>query len=193
MKEVSNLKERLREQQPASWETLPDIPLYMDQVLSLMSRQTIRFGEEDALTAAMVNNYIKDGVVPRAEGKRYHAEHLAYLTMVCVLKQVLAVKDAALLTGSAMETRPVQENYDRFCAELSSALNSAADQLPEESGGRRTGRERHEVCPVELCVRADLPPPDGDHARAEMEEHGEKKAGAAQAKRTDKTGEGEQA
>ncbi len=52
--------------------------------------------------------------------------------MVCVLKQVLAVKDAALLTGSAMETRPVQENYDRFCAELSSALNSAADQLPEE-------------------------------------------------------------
>lgn len=86
---------------PASWETLPDIPLYMDQVLSLMSRQTIRFGEEDALTAAMVNNYIKDGVVPRAEGKRYHAEHLAYLTMVCVLKQVLAVKDAALLTGSA--------------------------------------------------------------------------------------------
>ena len=77
----------------------------MDQVLSLMSRQTIRFGEEDALTAAMVNNYIKDGVVPRAEGKRYHAEHLAYLTMVCVLKQVLAVKDAALLTGSAMENR----------------------------------------------------------------------------------------
>ncbi len=67
MKEVSNLKERLREQRPASWETLPDIPLYMDQVLSLMSRQTIRFGEEDALTAAMVNNYIKDGVVPRAE------------------------------------------------------------------------------------------------------------------------------
>ena len=45
MKEVSNLKERLREQRPASWETLPDIPLYMDQVLSLMSRQTIRFGE----------------------------------------------------------------------------------------------------------------------------------------------------
>ena len=37
MKEVSNLKERLREQRPASWETLPDIPLYMDQVLSLMS------------------------------------------------------------------------------------------------------------------------------------------------------------
>ena len=26
----------------------------------------------------------------------------------------------------------VQENYDRFCAELSSALNSAADQLPED-------------------------------------------------------------
>ena len=174
MKEVSNLKERLREQRPASWETLPDIPLYMDQVLSLMSRQTIRFGEEDALTAAMVNNYIKDGVVPRAEGKRYHAEHLAYLTMVCVLKQVLAVKDAALLTGSAMETRSVQENYDRFCAELSSALNSAADQLPEEM-------EEGELGLTEIM------------REREMEEHGEKKQERRKRKRTDKTGEGEQA
>ena len=132
MEEIMDLKRRLQEQRPASWEQLPDIALYMDQVLALMERQTIQFGEEDKLTAAMVNNYIKDGVVPRAEGKRYSAEHLAYLTMTCILKQVLPVKDVALLTGKEMEHHQVQENYERFCADLSSALNSAADQLPEE-------------------------------------------------------------
>ncbi len=132
MDEIMDLKQRLQEQRPASWENLPDIALYMDQVLALMERQTIHFDEADKLTAAMVNNYIKDGVVPRAEGKRYHAEHLAYLTMTCVLKQVLPVKDVALLTGKEMENHSVEENYDRFCAELSSALNSAADQLPED-------------------------------------------------------------
>ena len=87
---------------------------------------------EDNLTAAMVNNYIKDGVAPRAEGKRYSKTHLAYLTMICVLKQVLPVKDVALLTSREMENHSVQENYDRFCAELSSALNSAADQMSDE-------------------------------------------------------------
>ena len=132
MEEIRDLKQRLQEQRPASWENLPDIPLYMDQVLALMGRQTIHFGDEDALTAAMINNYIKDGVAPRAEGKRYNATHLVYLTMICVLKQVLSVKDVALLTRQGMAEGSVQENYDRFCAELSSALNSAADQLPED-------------------------------------------------------------
>ena len=132
MDEMLDLKQRLQEQRPASWENLPDISLYMDQVLALMNRQTIHFGDEDNLTAAMVNNYIKDGVAPRAEGKRYNKTHLAYLTMICVLKQVLPVKDVALLTSRELENKSVQENYDRFCAELSSALNSAADQMPEE-------------------------------------------------------------
>ena len=132
MEEILDLKRRLQEQRPASWENLQDISLYMDQVLSLMSRQTIHFDEEDHLTAAMVNNYIKDGVAPRAEGKRYNKTHLAYLTMICVLKQVLPVKDVALLTSRGMESKSVQDSYDRFCAELSSALNNAADQMPAE-------------------------------------------------------------
>lgn len=132
MDEILKLKEQLQTQRPAAWENLPDIPLYMDQVLALMNRQTIRFSEEDNLTAAMVNNYIKDGVAPRAEGKRYNENHLAYLTMICVLKQVLSVKDVALLTHQGMDEGALAGNYDRFCAELSSALNDANDQLPAE-------------------------------------------------------------
>ena len=68
----------------------------------------------------------------RQEGKRYNKTHLAYLTMICVLKQVLPVKDVALLTSRGMESKSVQDSYDRFCAELSSALNNAADQMPAE-------------------------------------------------------------
>ena len=132
MEEMKDLKEQLREQRPASWENLPDLALYMDQVLALMEKQTIHFSEDDKLTGAMVNNYIKDGVVPRAEGKRYHAEHLAYLTMTCVLKQVLPVRNAAVLMGKEAENTDIQATYERFCAELSAALNSAADQLPDD-------------------------------------------------------------
>ena len=77
--ELTALREKLRSQRPVAWDQLPDFPLYMDQVLSYMERQVFRFEEGDGLTAAMVNNYTKSGLVPRAEGKKYNREHLAYL------------------------------------------------------------------------------------------------------------------
>ena len=97
MEERNELVQRLRTQRPASWDQLPDFSLYMDQVLSYIDRQVIRFDEEDSLTAAMVNNYTKSGLVPRAEGKRYHREHLAYLTGICVLKHILSPRDMDML------------------------------------------------------------------------------------------------
>ena len=97
MEEISAFRQQLETLRPADWETLPDFPLYMDQVLSYMERQTIRLDESDTLTASMVNNYTKNGLVPRAAGKKYNQEHLAYLTFICILKQVMSARDMDLL------------------------------------------------------------------------------------------------
>ena len=91
MEEIEELKRRLAEERPQEWDAFPDIGLYMDQIISYMPRQLIHFGDEDSLTSAVVNNYIKDGMLPRTEGKRYNRTHLAYLTAICALKQVLSV------------------------------------------------------------------------------------------------------
>ena len=107
----------------------------MDQVLSYMDRQVIRFGEDDALTAAMVNNYTKSGLVPRAEGKKYSREHLAYLTAICVLKRVLSAKDIDLLLREELrDDRQVEEGYAAFCASLDNALNLTADEMADRAG-----------------------------------------------------------
>ena len=82
MDELQDLKNRMERERPAPWNELPDIALYMDQLISYMPRQLIRFDQSAPLTPAMVNNYIKDGLVPRAEGKRYGPIHLGYLTAV---------------------------------------------------------------------------------------------------------------
>ena len=103
MEELLDLKRRLEQERPAAWNELPDISLYMDQIISYMPRQLIHFDDRDALTSAMVNNYIKDGLVPRAEGKRYSPAHLAYLTAVCALKKVLSVRDISNLIHSGEE------------------------------------------------------------------------------------------
>lgn len=129
VEEIRELKERLERERPVEWEAFPDIGLYMDQLISYMPRQLIHYGEGESLTSAMVNNYIKDGAMPRAEGKRYSRTHLAYLTALCALKQVLSVKDAGLLLAAASEGRPPQKLYEQFREELDRALDVTAGSL----------------------------------------------------------------
>lgn len=129
MEEIRALKERLEGERPVEWEAFPDIGLYMDQLISYMPRQLIHYGEGETLTSAMVNNYIKDGAMPRAEGKRYSRTHLAHLTALCALKQVLSVKDAGLLLNEAAEGKGAQAMYEQFREELDRALDVTAGSL----------------------------------------------------------------
>lgn len=130
MEDLTELRQRLRTQRPVPWEQLPDFALYMDQVLSYMDRQVIRFDEDDGLTSAMVNNYTKSGLVPRAAGKKYNREHLAYLTAICVLKQVMSTRDMDLLIKQELQgERSVADGYAAFCESLDKALNITADEM----------------------------------------------------------------
>ena len=134
MSDLTELQERLRQQRPVDWDHLPDFPLYMDQVLSYMDRQVIRSQEDDGLTAAMVNNYTKSGLVPRAEGKKYNRTHLAYLTAICVLKHVMSTRDMDLLIREELQgDRPIQDGYAAFCASLDRPLNPTAGEMEPRS------------------------------------------------------------
>ncbi len=133
MEELEALKSRLQEERPDSWEELPDIPLYMDQVVSYLSRQLISFQEGDSLTSAMINNYIKDGLLARANGKKYDQEHLAYLTAISATKRVLSVREMRVLVNVGQEGRDTKRLYDFFCETLDAALTEAAERLDENT------------------------------------------------------------
>ena len=130
MEDQAELQERLRHQRPVNWDQLPDFSLYMDQVLSYMDRQVLRFDGDDGLTAAMVNNYTKGGLLPRADGKKYSREHLAYLTVICVLKQVLSTRDMHLLLDQELkDSGSVEAGYQTFCRSLDGSMTLTADQM----------------------------------------------------------------
>lgn len=133
MEELSELKQHLQEERPDSWNELPDIPLYMDQVVSYLSRQPVSFEGRDALTPAMINNYIKDGLLARANGKKYGQEHLAYLISISALKQVLSVREMRALTAVGREMRDSQRQYEYFCKYLDEALTETAQRLDENT------------------------------------------------------------
>ena len=132
MEELHDLKRRLEEERPAHWNELPDIALYMDQVISYLPRQRIHFNDKENMTSAMVNNYIKDGLLPRADGKRYSRTHLGYLTAISALKQVLSVKEMAALIQDGEEGVEVTRLYEVFQEELDGALKDTAARIDPE-------------------------------------------------------------
>ena len=114
-----------------------------------MKLTLIRFDEADGLTAAMVNNYTKSGLVPRAKGKKYDRDHLAYLTVICVLKHVMSTKDMDFLIREELQgERGIPDGYGAFCESLDSALNAMADEVAE--------RESNNVPPEDSAIRFAL-------------------------------------
>ena len=100
------------------WNELPDIGLYMDQVMTFMERIFGHVPGVGAITKSMVNNYVKAGLIKRPTGKRYDRDQLAQLIMVAVLKQALSMEEVAKVLLSLCET-DVESGYARFCLEYS--------------------------------------------------------------------------
>ena len=134
--ELQELKRRLAEERPAKWEELPDIPLYMDQVVGYLARQMVTFDQGDDLTPAMINNYVKDGLLERANGKKYGEEHLAYLIAISALKKVLSVREMKALTAIGRERRDSQRQYEYFWRYLDETMGETADRIDPEMDGR---------------------------------------------------------
>lgn len=132
MEELIQLKNKLLNERPASWEEFPDIGLYKDQVVSYISKQLIHFDDEERLTSAMINNYIKDKLLPRTEGKKYAKEHLAGLIEICILKQILSVRDTGYLIKQETEGTSAADFYEKFKEIVDKALAETAQIVNEE-------------------------------------------------------------
>jgi hypothetical protein len=136
MEKVKDLKKKLQESRPEEWDVIPDIDLYMDQVISYMTRQHVGLemdGDEENLTSAMINNYIKSGLLPRAKGKKYNREHICYLTAICLLKQVLSVSEAGVLLSNQMEHRDIRDFYNNYNKVLDEEYNKVADEISDDA------------------------------------------------------------
>lgn len=132
MKELSILIERLALEKPADWDSLPDIELYRDQVLSYMKRQHSLQPETAQLTGAMINNYIKSGLLPRANGKKYTKDHLVYLTAICSLKQVLSVGETDELLKLQPNLADAKGFYEEYLSKMEEAFRETAARLDED-------------------------------------------------------------
>lgn len=124
------------------WEELPDLGLYMDQVLLVVEGALRPLFPNDpvVLTATMVNNYVKQQVLTPSEKKKYGREHLAVLIAITVLKRVLSVAEVGAVLERLARTNQPDRGYDRFCTLLECRLS---------------GRDSEEDCDPLLAAAVD--------------------------------------
>lgn len=116
------------------WDTLPDIDLYMDQVITYMERQmgVLNNNEvEKIITPSMINNYVKYKQIPSPVKKKYSKEHLGYLLTVCMLKQVLPINDISRLINNQKEKTDMSELYNSFCTIQDEAIHTVSERVRE--------------------------------------------------------------
>ena len=127
----------LEAQRLPRWRELPDLELYLDQVLELTARYLGAWPAFDrkGLTASMVNNYASTGALSKPEKKRYSRRHLAQLLVICVLKNSLPIAAIRTLLHREMPEGGEEAFYDGFCACFESAGAEAARQAEARQEG----------------------------------------------------------
>jgi len=103
------------------WNELPEIDLYLDQVVNYLERYLEQYNsnkEDKIITKTMINNYVKLGIMPAPEKKKYSREHIAYLIVICVLKQIYSISDIGKLISLTIQSFELSKAYNRFCANL---------------------------------------------------------------------------
>lgn len=120
----------LDEYQLTQYEKLPDIDLYMDQVITYLEKQLRTFqlsSLDKQITSSMINNYVKGEVIPSPTAKRYSKEHIALILEVCLLKKALSISNIKNILDSNYKDTDFANTYNDFAKASSDTLHNVAE------------------------------------------------------------------
>ena len=109
------------------WNELPEIDLYLDPVVNYLEKYLGILNvnrDEKIITKTMINNYVKLGIMPAPEKKKYNKSHIAYLMVICILKQVYSIGDIGKLISETIKFFELSKAYNRFCANIEVSIKN---------------------------------------------------------------------
>lgn len=108
------------------WDEIPDIGLYMEQVtglmLSYLNLPLPREGDDPAVTATAINNYVRKKVMPGPIKKKYYRRHIAYLIIIYTLKHCLSIPTLQILLPPDLTDGEMEREYIAFAARCRVAI-----------------------------------------------------------------------
>ncbi|KAB2329884.1 DUF1836 domain-containing protein [Bacillus mesophilum] len=96
MKEMNEILKKMVLDKYISLEEIPQIDLYMDQVIQLFENkyaEAKRNEDEKVLTKTMINNYAKGKLFFSVKNKKYSKEHIILISLIYQLKGGLSIND----------------------------------------------------------------------------------------------------
>ena len=145
-------------------EDIPEIDLYMDQVLSFMETHlgdTRRYEDDKVLTKTMINNYAKNHLLPSPVNKKYTESHILYLVYIYYLKNILSINDIKTMfslvedSGSDNADDPdfseiyrkivdttKEKEIRRLMKDITHKLSASADAFSKEDFGSTQDADR---------------------------------------------------
>jgi hypothetical protein len=114
MENINRIIERLDLDTSLELTEIPNIDLYMDQVIQLFENkysESKRNDEEKVLTKTMINNYAKGKLIFPIQNKKYSKEHLILMSLIYQLKGALSINDIKV-TLDGMNKRIIKEEID---------------------------------------------------------------------------------
>ena len=131
--ELDRVYAELGRYRPVPWDQIPDLGLYMDQVITFITRAyEPLYGDSTKryLSAPMINNYVKNKLIPRPTGKKYSRTQIAMLIMIVALKQVCMMEDIRIMLHTEGEEE-AQALYARFCERQTQAIQEMLSRRSE--------------------------------------------------------------
>ena len=100
------------------WSELPEIDLYLDQVLEYVNKlhSPIMQKNDKGLTSAMINNYVKNHYVDKPIKKKYSRRQLARLIVITYLKNVFSIQEISKTLTILTENDKSEIMYNNFVA-----------------------------------------------------------------------------
>lgn len=115
--DLEHIRGEISRYRPIAWDQIPDLGLYMDQVITFITRvYEPLYGDttKGYLSAPMINNYVKNKLIPRPTGKKYSRLQIAMLIMIVALKRVCMMEDIREMLRVESEDE-IQPLYELFC------------------------------------------------------------------------------
>lgn len=116
-----------------AWENIPSIGLYMEQVIELLKQYLDylppELKEEQFITAATINNYVRMKVMPEPIKKKYYRVHIAYLILILTMKSGTTISLIQRLIPSNLSEDEIHAFYDQYSELHRQTCNYFADEV----------------------------------------------------------------
>ena len=103
-----------------TWDEIPDLGLYMEQVTGLLLRYLNvplpEDREEPVITATAINNYVRKKVMPKPVKKKYYRRHIAYLIIIYTLKHCLSIPTLQIMLPPDLTNEQMERVYAAYVA-----------------------------------------------------------------------------